>query len=136
MPQSHTSGQWLVQSKQGWNATGATAALCLAAEQELDPEVVVHLHRLGVPMTALALPWMSRGFVGYLPVGVLLVSVHICHSSVKSTFMSGCVLVWLVLLSVHKVHMVSRLQSGIRCRCSWCVGFVMCVMFSLHMLTL
>ena len=36
--------------------------------QELDPELVQHLCRLGVPPAAVALPWMCRAFAGYLPV--------------------------------------------------------------------
>lgn len=31
--------------------------------------MVAHLHRLGVPSAAVALPWVTRGFVGYMPVG-------------------------------------------------------------------
>jgi hypothetical protein len=42
-----------------------TWPVCL---QDLDPEVCIHLHRLGIPLAALAMPWICRAFVGYLPV--------------------------------------------------------------------
>lgn len=40
--------------------------------QTLDPEVVAHLHRLGIPMAAVALPWVTRAFVGFMPVEEVL----------------------------------------------------------------
>ncbi len=36
--------------------------------QELDPELIHHLTKLGVPCVALTLPWICNAFVGYLPV--------------------------------------------------------------------
>ncbi|GAX73915.1 hypothetical protein CEUSTIGMA_g1365.t1 [Chlamydomonas eustigma] len=34
--------------------------------QELDPEIVVHLHGLGLPVAAVAMPWICTAFVGGL----------------------------------------------------------------------
>jgi hypothetical protein len=34
--------------------------------QDLDPEVVVHLHGLGVPVASVAMPWICHAFVGSL----------------------------------------------------------------------
>lgn len=33
---------------------------------------MAHLHRLGIPITAVALPWILRAFVGFLPVEEVL----------------------------------------------------------------
>lgn len=41
--------------------------------QELDPEVTSHVqHQIGCPPAAMALPWITSGFVGYLPVQEVL----------------------------------------------------------------
>jgi len=34
--------------------------------QELDPEVVTHLHNIGLPITAIVLPWFCSAFAGHL----------------------------------------------------------------------
>ncbi|KAJ9506421.1 hypothetical protein QJQ45_004919 [Haematococcus lacustris] len=39
---------------------------------ELEPELSRHLQHLGMPLAALALPWITRAFVGYLPVEEVL----------------------------------------------------------------
>eukprot|EP00798_Chlamydomonas_sp_ICE-L_P021474 gene21474-28447_t len=40
--------------------------------QELDPEVVAHLHRMGIPVASLGMPWITSAFVGFLPVEEVL----------------------------------------------------------------
>lgn len=40
--------------------------------QELDPEVVSHVHSLGLPITSLAAPWISSAFSGHLPMEEVL----------------------------------------------------------------
>jgi hypothetical protein len=43
-----------------------------APTQELDPEVVSHVHDAGLPIAALALPWVCSAFAGHLPLEELL----------------------------------------------------------------
>ena len=45
-----------------------THAVMTHAAQELDPEVVSHMHQLGIPIAAIAMPWITTAFVGHLPV--------------------------------------------------------------------
>jgi len=40
--------------------------------QELDPEVVAHIHGLGMPVASIALPWICGAFVAQLPVEEVL----------------------------------------------------------------
>ena len=44
----------------------------LSTLQELDPELVSHVHTLGCPVLAVAFPWIYNAFVGYLPVEEVL----------------------------------------------------------------
>ena len=46
------------------------AAVCCT--QELDPEVVAHLHGMGLPIAALALPWICSAFTGHLRIEEVL----------------------------------------------------------------
>ncbi len=40
--------------------------------QELDPEVVAHLHGIGLPVSTIALPWIYSAFAGHLRIEEVL----------------------------------------------------------------
>ncbi len=60
-----------------------------------------HLHRLGVPCASIALPWISRAFVGYLAVEEVL-------------------LLWDRVVGLDSLLPVALLAAAVLCfRCAW-----------------
>jgi hypothetical protein len=46
--------------------------LFVVQPQSLDPELVHHLEKLGIPPAAISIPWISGAFAGCLPVEEVL----------------------------------------------------------------
>lgn len=55
----------MIQFWQTMKPPGQYNRFCLKL-QELDPEIVAHLHNLGLPVTAIVLPWVCSAFSGHL----------------------------------------------------------------------